>query len=155
MDKHPFIFSDQLKYRLGRHTIFWVAWWVFCSIIYSYLPVFELQPLSIRFVISSTEALIFLPEHMFVAYCMVYFIVPRLLIRGCYSYSILAVCLLFLVTGILNAFLSPYVWQIRNFILDPLFGRLPMRYTPASFHYSIMAGLRGGITVGGLAATIK
>ena len=156
MDKHPFIFSNTIKYRLRRHVIFWLAWWAFCSIIYSYLPTFETLAFSTRFLISTAEALIFLPVHMFVAYCMVYLIVPRLLIRGYYSYSILALCLLFMVTGVLNAFLSPHVWGLRNFILNPFLGeQLPNRYTPLSFHYSIMAGLRGGVTVGGLAATIK
>ncbi len=93
---------------------------------------------------------------MFVAYCMVYLLVPRLLIKGYYSYSILALCSLFLLTGVLNALLAPHVGQLRNAILEPFFSTaLPKRNAPFSFHYSLMAGLRGGITVGGLAATIK
>ena len=156
MDKHPFIFSNDLKHRLRRHAIFWLCWWLFCSVIYSYLPTQETLPLVTRFLISATEALIFLPVHMFVAYCMVYLLVPRLLIKGYNAYSIFALCLLFLITGVFNGFLAPYVGEIRNSILNPLFvSPLPKRYTPVSFHYSIMAGLRGGVTVGGLAATIK
>src|SRR5690349_8814255 len=156
MDQHSFIFSDNLKYRVLRHSLFWLCWWVFCTVIYSYLPTQETLPVLTRFLISATEALIFLPVHMFVAYCMVYLLVPRLLVKEHYVYSIFALCGLFLITGVFNGFLAPYVGQIRNFILNPLFvSPLPKRYTPVSFHYSIMAGLRGGVTVGGFAATIK
>jgi hypothetical protein len=156
MDKHPFIFSDKLKYRVARHGLFWLCWWVFCSVIYSYLPTQETLPFLTRLLISTTEALIFLPVHMFVAYSMVYILVPRLLIKGRYVYSIFALCLLFLITGVLNAFLAPHVGQLRNSIIDPLLqSPLPRRYSPVSFYYSIMAGLRGGVTVGGFAATIK
>lgn len=156
MDKHPFIFSNKNKYRLTRHIIFWLCWWFFCSVLYSYIPVPEVISFLTRFLISIVESFIFLPVHMFVAYCMVYLLVPRLLIKGYYSYSILALCSLFLLTGVLNALLAPHVGQLRNAILEPFFSTaLPKRNAPFSFHYSLMAGLRGGITVGGLAATIK
>ena len=156
MDQHPFIFSDKLNFRLARHILFWFCWWIFCSILYSYLPTPEVQSYSFRLIISAAEALVFLPIHMFIAYSMVYFLVPYLLIKGHYVYSIIAVAILFLITGVLNAFLSPHVGQLRNFMLDPIFqSPLPKRFAPKSFHYSIMAGLRGGVTVAGLAAAIK
>ena len=156
MDQHPFIFSNKLTFRLTRHILFWFCWWIFCTILYSYLPIPEIFPYSSRLIISAAEALIFLPIHMFIAYSMVYFLVPYLLIKGHYIYSIIAVAILFLITGVLNAFLSPHVGQIRNLILDPIFRNpLPERYSPKSFHYSMMAGLRGGVTVAGLAAAIK
>jgi sensor histidine kinase YesM len=156
MNQHPFIFSNKLKYRLNRHLVFWLCWWAFCSILYAYLPVPDVLPFAARFLISATEALIFLPVHMFVAYSMVYLLVPYLLIRGRYVYSVIALGVLFLATAVINAFFSPYVGTIRNFILTPLFQfPLPSRFTPISFHYSMMAGLRGGVTVGGIAAAIK
>ena len=156
MEQHPFIFSNKLNFRLARHVIFWFCWWIFCSILYSYLPTPEVIPPVTRYLISITEALIFLPVHMFVAYCMMYLLVPYLLIKGHYIYCIIGLCFLFLITGVLNAFLAPHVGQLRNLILNPVFHNpLPSRYAPSSFHYSIMAGLRGGITVGGLAAAIK
>jgi sensor histidine kinase YesM len=156
MNQHPFIFSNQLKYRLNRHLVFWVCWWLFCSVIYSSIPVPGVLPFFTRIIISATEALIFLHIHMFVAYSMVYLLVPFLLIKERYIYSIIAVAVLFLITAVLNALLSPHVGALRNLILDPLFStRLPKRYAPKSFHYSIMAGLRGGVTVGGIAAAIK
>ena|SRR5688500_9683261 len=156
MEQHPFIFSDKLNFRLARHILFWFCWWIFCSILYSYLPTPQTVSYSSRLIISTAEALIFLPIHMFIAYSMVYFLVPYLLIKGHYVYSIIAVAILFLITGVLNAFLSPHVGQLRNFMLDPIFQNpLPERYAPKSFHYSMMAGLRGGVTVAGLAAAIK
>ena len=156
MEQHSFIFSNKLQFRFARHILFWISWWVFCSILYAYLPVPEVLPLFTRLLISFTEAFIFLPIHMFVAYSLMYLIVPFLLIKGRYVYSVFAVALLFLITGVLNAFLSPYVGEFRNLILNPFIqDPLPKRFSPTSFHYSMMAGLRGGVTVGGLAAAIK
>jgi hypothetical protein len=156
MEQQAFIFSNKLKYRLARHILFWTSWWLFCSILYSFVPVEQHLPYFTRLVLSTAEAVVFLPIHMFVAYSMMYLIVPYLLITGHYVYSIIAVAFLFLATGVLNAFLSPHVGELRNLILGPFFQNpLPKRYAPNSFLYSIMAGLRGGVTVGGLAAAIK
>jgi hypothetical protein len=156
MEQHPFIFSNKLKYRLSRHLLFWLLWWAFCSFLYSYVPIGEDFSRYIRLLISSAEALVFLSVHMFVAYSMVYLLVPYFLIKGRYGYSFVAVAFLFLITGILNAFLSPHVGELRNFILNPVLqDPLPKRFEQTSFHYSMLAGLRGGITVGGLAAAIK
>lgn len=156
MKQYPFIFSNLWRYRLARHGIFWFCWWVFCSIIYAYIPIDENLPPYVRFLISTVEALIFLPIHIFIAYSLVYLVVPHFLIEQRYVASAFAVVFLFIITGVLNAFLSPHVGVLRNEILNPLFDQpLPKRYAPTSFHYAVMAGLRGGVTVGGLAAAIK
>jgi LytS/YehU family sensor histidine kinase len=65
------------------------------------------------------------------------------------------VIVLFIATGVLNAFVGPYVEGVRNFILHPFFQSLPKRFASRDFSYSLLAGLRGGITIGGLAAAIK
>jgi hypothetical protein len=93
---------------------------------------------------------------MFLTYNLVYFVVPHLLIKGRYLSSFVAVIALFIATGVLNAFVSPYVEGVRNFILHPFFQQsLPKRFASRDFSYSLLAGLRGGITIGGLAAAIK
>lgn len=156
MERYPFIFSNNVRLRLARHVVFWFCWWVFCSFLYSYIPIQTQFPYFTRLLISSIEAFIFLPIHAFVAYSLMYWVVPFLLIRGRYVYSVIAVAFVFLATGILNAFLSPHVGELRDLILNPFFKEtLPKRFSPNSFHYSMMAGLRGGVTVGGLAAAIK
>ena len=156
MDQHPFIFSNKLQYRLSRHLVFWFCWWLFCSILYSYVPIFQILPNYKRFILSATEAFIFLSIHIFFTYSLVYFVVPFLLIKGRYISSAITVVLLFVATGVLNAFLSPHVESIRNYILFPFFQQtLPTRFIGPGFSYSLMAGLRGGITIGGLGAAIK
>lgn len=157
MKQYPFIFSHQLKYRLARHAAFWFCWWVFCSFLYSFPPIFSPQlPYTVRILMSATEAVIFLPIHFFVAYSLVYFVVPHLIIKGHYLYGSIAVICIFLLTGVLNGLLSPHVGSIRNSILEPILGiQLPKRYELMSFHLSLLAGLRGGVTIGGLAASIK
>src|SRR5215216_333321 len=114
MNQYPFIFSNQLKFRLARHTLFWFCWWVFCSFLYSFTPVLPGGlPYSTRIAISATEAAIFLGIHAFVAYSLVYFVVPHLIIKGRYFFGFIAVVSVFIVTGVLNGLLSPYVGQLR------------------------------------------
>jgi hypothetical protein len=120
------------------------------------LPATQVLPHYKRLIISATEAFIFLGVHIFLTYSLVYFVVPHLLIKGRYLSSFTAVIALFIATGVLNAFVSPYVEGVRNFMLHPFFQQsLPKRFASKDFSYSLLAGLRGGITIGGLAAAIK
>ena len=157
MKQYPFIFSDGWRYRLARHGVFWFCWWVFCSFLYSFPPILSAQlSYTTRLLMSAAEAIIFIPIHFFVAYSLVYFVVPQLIIKGRYLYGSLAVICIFLITGVFNGFLSPHVGWLRNSILQPILQiQLPKRYELFSFHLSLLAGLRGGITIGGLAAAIK
>jgi sensor histidine kinase YesM len=159
MDRYPFIFSNQLRYRLLRHFTFWFCWWAFSSFLYAYTLGIQVLPSLKRLPISAVEAFIFLSIHIFISYALVYFVVPHLLIKGKYLASITVVILLFLATGVLNAFIVRYVLEdARDFLLSNLFGweyRVPRRIVPASFYLSLLAGLRGGITVAGMAASIK
>jgi hypothetical protein len=112
-----------------------------------------------RLPLSAVEAFIFLINHLFISYSLVYFVVPHLLIKGKYIASFIAVILLFIGTGIINAILSTYfIHDWRNFLLTNLFGdAYAIHQFPnnVNFYLSLLAGLRGGITVGGIAASIK
>ena len=156
MEQYPFIFSNKLYYRLLRHVAFWFCWWLFSSFLYAYTPFPGAVPPFQRLIISGAEAFVFLAVHMFVTYSLVYFVVPYLLIKGQYLYSFIAVIIIFLATGVINAFISPHVGDLRNYLLSPFFqNTLPDRPEHTSFHYTLLAGLRGGITIAGLAAAIK
>jgi LytS/YehU family sensor histidine kinase len=81
------------------------------------------------------------------------------LMRGKYLLTFVSVVLLIFVTGALNALLTKYLLDdVRNFILDKVFDihldySRPVIYS--SFYLSLLAGLRGGLTIAGIAAAIK
>src|SRR5687767_5121724 len=84
MQALPFIFSNQWKYRLQRHTAFWVAWWLFAGVIYSVGPILTTVPYSLNLLRTLLESAAYLPLHFFLAYSIIYFIIPRFLLKGKY-----------------------------------------------------------------------
>lgn len=155
MNTFPFIFSNRLKFRLQRHFAFWAFWWLFQGVLYAFLPVKMSFAYTDRLPISIIESLVFLPAHIFLAYVLMYFVIPKLLLKNRYLLTGLAVLLAFVGTACLSAILA---MQVIEPVLKFFFKSSPVSPSPPrafSFYLSLMAGLRGGITIGGLAAAIK
>ena len=154
MQSYPFIFSK--KYQLSRHLLFWFCWWIFQSLLYSFVA--GLYPIAAykRLPISAVEALVYLLPHMFLAYTLMYFIVPKLLLKARYVATAFAVIATFILTGAISAVLGVFfIEDIRHFILPNVLDEYRKRPTDMSFFLSLLGGLRGGITIGGMAAAIK
>ena len=154
MERYPFIFADDRKHRLQRHLVFWGLWWAFQSFLYSFaggvlnVHYFERLPLA------SIEAFVYLLPHMVLAYSLMYFVVPHLLLKGRYLKTVLAVTGLFLLTGALSSAISVFLLsKLRVFIFGPRYA--PEHINEVHFFLGLLAGLRGGITIGGIAAAIK
>lgn len=155
MYRYPFIFSNLPKYRLQRHLLFWVSWWIFQSVLYSFSALAMQIPYWQRFPVSTIEALIYLIPHAFLAYTLMYWVVPLLLMKGKYGKSVLAVAGLFLTTAAIAAVIGMFVLPIvREYLLAP--AKAPkVHMNETNFFLALLAGLRGAITIGGLAAAIK
>src|SRR5689334_13831040 len=117
MQRYPFIFSDDRKWKFRRHLLFWLSWWIFQAFIYSFASYGQQIPYFKRFPLSVVEALFFLAPHMFLAYSLMYWAVPKLLLRGKYTLSVLAVALLFVGTAILSSLISVFVLHNVRFLL--------------------------------------
>lgn len=152
MQQHPFIFSDEKKYRLQRHIAFWFFWWVFFGILYSYTPKVSLLPNFQRLPIAMVDSLLFLIAHMFLSYSLMYYVIPKFIFRERYFRAGIWVLVLFFLTSCISAVIGTYVLPpMRSYLFS-------IEYTIATnpaFLLSMLAGLRGAITVGGLAAAIK
>jgi sensor histidine kinase YesM len=156
MERYPFIFSDRFKYRVARHFLFWSMWWIFQIILYGYVPVLAGVSPADRFLSSAINGTFFLTTHMFMAYTLMYFVIPKFIVKGKYLYGAIAVAITCLITALLSSFIERY---ILNKIREDLFyhwgptilGKLKSN----SLWLSLLAGLRGGLTIGGLAAAIK
>lgn len=85
-----------------------------------------------------------------------YFVIPKLLLKGKYLLTAATVIVLFIITGAISAVISIYlIEKLRNIILPGKLGIQLHRSFASAFFLSLLAGLRGGITIGGLAASIK
>ncbi|MBP7556913.1 MAG: histidine kinase [Chitinophagaceae bacterium] len=155
MLQHPFIFSDEPRYRIRRHICFWLAWWLFQAFLYSFIAINRATDYYLRLPVSMLESLIYLSVHIFLAYTLIYFVIPRFLMKQRYWLAGLLIALSFLVAAAMSAVLSIFVINpMREWLMgDQYVG--PPRTTWITFFLSLMAGLRGGITIGGMAAAIK
>ncbi|GAB4032477.1 sensor histidine kinase [Spirosoma jeollabukense] len=153
---NEFVFSNESRHRLMRHGLFWLVWTLFFTFTYGFLPAGYLHghgvpwPISLLkgFAMAGIDALLFMPAHMVFTYSIIYWLMPTFLFRGRYGWAVVALLLIVVATSICSAMLS-------IFVVDPIrfsIGALTIRNT---FVAAMMAGMRGGTTIGGFAAAIK
>jgi sensor histidine kinase YesM len=154
MRSNAFIFSNKARYRIARHAAFWIFWWIFQGFLYVFLPgppgtsIWDKLPSTIL------DSLLFLPDHIFLAYSLMYFVIPVYLLKNKYFATSLWILILFFATAAMAAFIALYVIDpVKKWIMSANYTY--MMYHGAGFHMALLAGLRGGITIGGLAAAIK
>ena len=155
MGPYPFIFSNEPSQRLKRHLAFWAIWWITQAFLYSFASGWYNSFYSINLFIAALNALGFMAPHIFLAYSLMYFVVPRLLLKEKYISAAIATLLLFVATGAISATIGVYVLPpFRGMILKPRYV-YPLHVNEADFFLSLLAGLRGAVTIGGVAAAIK
>jgi len=154
MDSAPFIFSNAPNYRWRRHLAFWGVWWFSQAILYSFAPPLLPSNYFQRLEICSIDALIYMAPHIFISYSLMYFVIPKFVVKGKYVQTALLVLLLCLLSAVISAFESIYIIdRVRRWIVGDKW--LFPHYPTSPFAMSLMAGLRGGVTIAGMAAAIK
>lgn len=108
-----------------------------------------------RLPLSAIEALIYMVPHMFLAYTLMYWVIPKMLLKGKYVLTLFTVIMLFLATAFISSIIGVYILHyIRALLLGKLY--IPPPHVHDLYLFSaLLAGLRGAITVGGMAAAIK
>ncbi|HTD93633.1 MAG TPA: histidine kinase [Chitinophagaceae bacterium] len=155
MEQSPFIFSNAPKYRIARHLAFWAVWWIFQGFLYSFVGLNNTDRYPIRLLEAMLEAFIFLIPHMFLSYSLMYLVIPRFLIKQKYWQALAGVVVACLLTTLISSTLAiTVIASLRKTVAGNRYeGTIDgIRF---GFHYSLMAGLRGAITIGGMAAAIK
>ncbi len=158
MEEHPFIFSDQLKYRFWRHISFWLFWGLFLGFLYSFIGAGNNESYFFNLSCAMVDSFAFLPTHIFLSYALMYFAIPRFVVTHRYWIAAFWIIVLFLITALLSLLLSIYVLPtIRLWVFSAEVAKKLFKYQSVSggIWLGLMAGLRGGITIGGIAAAIK
>lgn len=139
--------SDERRYRLGRHFLFWFVCWAFMGFIYGFMNVVTNQPEYVA--LSYFEAILYLPQHILLSYGIMYFILPNYITKERYWEALVATLILIFIA----AFMSPV---ILRFVINPIRNLLMVdRRSEHGIFFSLMAGLRGSMTVAGFAVAIK
>jgi sensor histidine kinase YesM len=155
-EKYPFIFSDEPQHRFRRHLAFWVFWWLFQGLLYSVIGFSGRHSYPLQLLDSTLESLAYMIAHMSLAYALMYFVIPRYVLKQKYGQTALWVAICFLGVAILSTILSvTIIPEIQQWILHDDYENYLRERAYRRIHKSLMAGLRGGITIGGIAASIK
>ena len=119
VQEYPFIFSNERKYRISRHLVFWVFWWLFMSLLYVFVPSSTRQSYLHRVPNSLADGLIYLSCHMFLSYSLMYFVIPRYVVRTKYTLAAFWALFFILLTGAISAVVTLYVLTpVKEFILQ-------------------------------------
>ncbi len=152
MTLYPFVFSNNPKYRVSRHVLFWVLWILYYT---AEVTINRYQILHYSFSLSLfsslTETAITTPLDIIFCYTVIYFLLPRFLFKG--EFLKLAIGWLLL------SVIFFYVFMLCSYTIMPVirqdwFGLAP-RKNPINWYYSFFNLFASINMEGGLAAAIK
>lgn len=137
------VLSNRLGYRLGRHFLFWTMCVFFFVVIYGSFWNYGYQIKN-----TYTEAILFLPAHMFLSYSIIYFLIPRYLFTGKYLQLVFGIFIFILLTALFS-------FLISQWFITPYRDSQGLAAPSKNIFIGFLAGLRGSNTVAGFAAAIK
>lgn len=152
-----FILSSKSSDRIKRHLIFWLLWWVYFAVLHAANP-FGKPEISYfkNPVFTFTESVFLVLPHIPLTYGMLYWVLPKFILKKKYVLAAISTILLWLVGGLLQ------LYFIRDLFPQMLSYLLPDRYlanTPrppsASFFMAMLATYKGAFTVAAIAFVLK
>jgi sensor histidine kinase YesM len=138
MKTYDLIFSNQLKYRLPRHLLFWFAWGIFFEFTY-FMPVYWYpgwntlkvpDPVLERgyfgfYLLVIANTLLAVTLHVFFTYMLIYLLMPRYLVKEKYfAFALSVTTLLFSSVAIFY-----FDFKYGNPFIREIFGRAPKAWT--------------------------
>jgi hypothetical protein len=113
---YQFVFSNTTWFRVARHLLFWLIWISFYAFVKAYqMAELDRMNFASAFPIAWLEVLIQIPIDIAFCYLVLYFLLPRLFLKGRYlSFSVLWLLFLFAAAVLQQVY---YFWAIPNFRL--------------------------------------
>ncbi len=155
MNWHEFVFSEQKSNKLARHLVFWVAWLLYLFSSIYFLP----QPFSktrdVRYTalhpVDFVQLLLILFIHLLACYGVIYYLLPRFLLKARYFLFTAAILLL----GFAMIEATRFIDTVAiPFIQSQILNAEHAIKKPA-YWASISAGVISGIKIIAAAAAIK
>lgn len=150
MTLYPFVFSNNPRYRVTRHVLFWCLWILYYTV-EATIARSTSYSLSTRFFSSLTEVTFSTPLDIAFCYSIIYFLLPRFLFRGQF--------LMLAVGWLLSSLAIFFIYAVYNQTVGPIiredwFGLAP-RTSPVNYAWMFFNLFATINMEGGLAAAIK
>ncbi len=141
------IFSNERKYRIGRHLLFWFFYWIYFGLLHAAnsfgaaeIMYFNNLPYTL------TESFLLIIPHLVLAYPMLYFILPRYFLKKKYATGFVLTLLLWMFAGLITLFMVGNINQkVLEFLMPERFLRIPQRPVNATFFMGLLTVMKGGI----------
>ncbi|HRI21067.1 MAG TPA: histidine kinase [Panacibacter sp.] len=88
MNIYPLVFSNNSKYRIARHSLFWLLWILYYTI-FTTISFSEKHAVVQSFFSALLETTISVPMDIIYCYSIIYFLLPKFLFRGKYIQMVL------------------------------------------------------------------
>ncbi len=148
MTTHSFVYSNNTRYRLLRHTLFWIGWIIYMVSINSLRSGSSYIGLSSFILYTVLEMLVLLSVDIVFCYSVIYFLVPKMLLKEKYlSFFLFVGLFLLLDASVSNYF---YTWLINP--LRKWFSLPEFKYIAFA---DLLRGLNGVLMMAGVATSIK
>lgn len=148
MTTHSFVYSNNPRYRLLRHSLFWIGWIVYFVAINSTRGGSSLIGISAFIQYTTVEMLILLSVDILFCYSVLYFLIPKMLLKEKYlSFFVFVGLFLLLDASVSNYFYTWIINPLRNWFNLPEFKYIAFT--------DLLRGLNGVLMITGIAATIR
>jgi sensor histidine kinase YesM len=156
MERFSFLFSNQPKFRIARHSIFWVVWLILQTLILTLPRIYTTQNAGVLFLQQFLASVVLLLPNAFMVYTLLYFILPRFIIKGRYFPAVLWTLSILLFSILAYAFLNITVLnQIRAAFAETRNNTFQTVLTWDTFAILAFWGSYTYITTSAFALTIK
>ncbi len=120
MNWYSFIFSEKRTYRVARHLVFWLLWWVYFSAsFYHYeqsgLRKIEFEPWNFPFLMKS---ILLLSIHISTCYYFISYLMPKYLFKGKYTAIITHILILGMFIFLSSYFIYKTILPLINTAFD-------------------------------------
>lgn len=152
-----FILSEKGSDRIKRHLLFWACWWLYFGLVHAANPMGKPEISYFRnlpFTIS--ESFLLLIPQTLLAYPLLYFVLPRLILNSEYLKAILWTIFFLFLSVVANTMMILHLnSKILSFILPDSFLANTQRPPALSFSMGIIGSLKGALSGAAIAVGIK
>jgi sensor histidine kinase YesM len=156
VNSNRLLLSDETKYRILRHLLFWIVWGFYFTMIREFNPaVLKATGHFPNLFQTMGEAFLVLLPQVVLVYPLLYFILPRYVFTGKYIKAIFWFILFLELTVLVGAVFVIYVPSFKVIWLTSqktLFKGIP---TATKWFLAYLSAMQGGLTAAALAASFK
>lgn len=151
------ILSDKKNDRIKCHLIFWFFWWVYFAVLHAANPFGKPEISYFRNpVFTFTESVFFLIGQIPLTYGMLYWVLPKFILKKKYFLAVISIFILWFFGGILHLYLINDIFpKVLSLILPERFLVNTQRPPSASFFMALLATYKGAFVVAAIAFVIK